>query len=314
MSQALSVEKFPSTLGKNTFAFMQKFIASLTVNETSAEKYRRIILQVLTFWAQKKISSPSLADLNRYFLKLRKERKSDYTMRLYATVIKSFFSFLGRNDFYPNITAEWKISLRRSPSHNRKALTLQQAQMLLAAVNGTDLNSLRDKAIIALALTCGLRTIEISRADCSDLTPAADCFYLKVQGKGRLTKDESVKVISWVADLIFDYLDLRGSVDNEPLFTFTSKKNFGRRFSSQSISKMIKRRLRSIGIDDPKITAHSCRHFAATCAIRQGADIREVAQMLRHNSLNVTMIYLHDLSIESRSAEKRIADCLSSRP
>ena len=62
--------------------------------------------------------------------------------------------------------------------------------------------------------------------------------------------------------------------------------------------------------DNKRITAHSCRHYAATTAIESGVDIREVSEMLRHTSVVVTSTYLHDLSLETRRAELAVADAL----
>ena len=68
--------------------------------------------------------------------------------------------------------------------------------------------------------------------------------------------------------------------------------------------------MKSVGINDKKITAHSTRHYAATTAIKAGIDIREVGAMLRHTSIVVTSVYLHDLSVQTRRAELAVADAL----
>ena len=193
----------------------------------------------------------------------------------------------------------------------------EQAKDLLNAVKGDSLISRRDRAIIALALQTGVRTCEISRADRGDLYQDGDDWFLDVQGKGRIQKDDTVRVAPAVAELILSYLDLRGVVgDSEPLFTSTSrntnwqKNSYGNRLSEQSIGKMIKRMMKSVGINDKKITAHSTRHYAATTAIKAGCDIREVSAMLRHTSLVVTAVYLHDLSVRTRRAELAVANSL----
>lgn len=307
-----SVEvKQVATLETCVGTIVEEFISSRAVCEKTADKYRRVIKQVLRYFEAKKIAAPTVTDIISYLSVLRAEKKSDYTLRLYVTVIKLFFKFLSLRGYYPNCAADVKLHLKKSTSHNRKALTQSQAELLISAVKGSDLQALRDKAIIALALTTGLRTIEISRADVADLAPAVDCFYLRIQGKGRITKDETVKIMPWVIQLIFNYLDLRGVMDaHEPLFASVAHNHFGDRLGAESISKMIKRTMQGVGINDAQITAHSTRHFAATCAIKQGVDLREVSAMLRHSNLNVTMIYLHDISLENREAEKKIAATL----
>ena len=177
--------------------------------------------------------------------------------------------------------------------------------------------ALRDKAVIALALCTGLRTCEISRANRGDFKDAGDYWTLDVQGKGHQTADATVKVPLAVAELIQAYLDKRGNVaDDEPLFASTSNNvkwtanSYGRRISEQSIGKMIKRTMIKIGINDKRISAHSTRHYCATCACKSGIDIREVGAMLRHSSIVVTSVYLHDISLSTRRAEMAVADVL----
>ena len=138
---------------------------------------------------------------------------------------------------------------------------------------------------------------------------------MDVVGKGHTTADATVRIAPQVAELINSYLDLRGEFNSDaPLFASTSRNNskFGNRLSAQSVGKMIKRMMIQVGINDRRITAHSTRHFAATCAIKAGVDVREVSAMLRHTSIVVTSVYLHDLSIKTRRAELAVADKLFS--
>ncbi|MGD7478534.1 tyrosine-type recombinase/integrase, partial [Ralstonia pseudosolanacearum] len=189
----------------------------------------------------------------------------------------------------------------------------KQAKALLNAIKGSSLIALRDKAIIALALCTGLRTCEISRANRGDFKDAGDYWTIDVVGKGHQTADATVKVPSAVAELIQAYLDKRGNVaDDEPLFASTSNNNskYGNRYSEQSVGKMIKRMMIKVGINDKRISAHSTRHYCATCACKSGIDIREVGSMLRHSSIVVTSVYLHDISLETRRAEMAVADVL----
>lgn len=296
-----------------TGTLVKEFLQSRSVNEATRQKYRNVINGLLNYFETKGITEPNGDAVISYVNNLRGQRKSDYTIRLYLTVAKMFLNFLSRRGYCPDLKEPLKIKIRKSITHNRKALSQYQAEKLLSAVKGEDIKSLRDKAIIALALTTGMRTIEIERADIADLSPSVDCYTLRVQGKGRLVKDEIVKVVSWVAELIFKYLNARELEEGTaPLFASTARnrKKYGERLSAQSVGKILKLRMKLAGIDDRQITAHSTRHYAATCAIKAGVDIREVSQMLRHSSINVTMTYLHDISVETRRAEKLIAATL----
>ena len=294
------------------------FVASRHGSPNTSKTYRNTTLRLVKYFSVNGISQPTTADFDAYINTLRTAGKSASTLRLYNTVGKLFFAFLEKQGIYRDVAKDAApLKLRKSLTHNKKALTDEQAKKLLNAVKGDDLIARRDRCIIALALTCGLRTVEISRANVEDFQQGAGYWTLAVQGKGRLTKDETVKIAPAVAELIKAYLTLRGTVaDDEPLFISTSHNvkwtanSYGHRLSEQSVGKMIKAAMKRVGINDKKITAHSTRHYAATCAIRNGIDIRECAAFLRHSSIVVTSTYLHDISLETRKAELCVANSL----
>ena len=294
------------------------FVASRHGSANSCKTYRNTTRRLVKYFAVNGIVQPTTEDFDAYINTLRAAGKSASTLRLYSTVSKMFFAYLEKQGIYRDVTKDAApLKLRKSKTHNKKALTDAQAKLLLSAVKGDNEIALRDRCIVALALQTGLRTAEIERANIGDLKDE-DCYYsLTVQGKGRLAKDEFVKVAPPVAKLIFAYLNLRGVTDETaPLFTSTShnvgwtKNQYGVRLSAQSIGKLIKSYMKTAGINDAQITAHSTRHYAATCAIKAGVDIREVSAMLRHSSITITATYLHDLSLETRRAELAVADVL----
>lgn len=325
-AQIISVEYFSDTV-------IDAFIASRHGSPNTARTYYNVARQLIKFFAQNKISKPTTADVDNFINGLRAAGKSDSTLRLYYNLTKMFFAFLGKRGLYADVASDAApLKLRKTLTHKKKALTDEQAKKLLAAVKGDSLIGRRDKAIVALALCTGLRCCEISRANRGNFQDAGSYWTLAVVGKGHQTADAKVKVAPVVAELILSYLALRGNVvDDEPLFISTShnakwtKNSYGRRLSEQSIGKMIRRRMIEVGIVKPAvrdaatgkvkrtrspISAHSCRHYAATRAIKNGCDLREVGDMLRHTSLDVTLRYLHDLSEETRRAELSVADSL----
>lgn len=303
----ISVENFGDTT-------IEAFIASRHCSPNTAKTYRNSVRQMLKFFAAKGVTAPVTADMDNFINTLRAAKKSDKTIRLYATVMKLYFAYLEKQGIYRDVAAGMEpLKLRKATTHNKKSLSDTQAKRLLAVVKGDNIISLRNKAIIALCLTCGLRTVEVARANVGDFHEDEGYYTLDVIGKGHQKADATVKIAPVVAQMIQAYLDKRGNVaDDEPLFTSTSNNNskYGNRYSEQSVGKMIKSYMKDAGIKDKKITAHSTRHFAATTAIKAGVDIREVSAMLRHTSVVVTSVYLHDISLETRRAELAVADSL----
>ena len=291
---------------------IDEFIASRHASENTNKTYRNALRQLLKHFAANNISVPTESDIDSFVNMMKASKKSTATIRLYTTVTKSFFAFTARRGYFANVAADVTLKLRKTTTHSKRALSTEQAKSLLASVKGDDMLSRRDRCVLALALVCGLRTCEISRANVGNLRADGVGGYLDVVGKGHIKADQTVKIPPTVAKLLDEYLSLRGEVaDDAPLFVSESNSNRGERLSVQSVQKMIRRRMKSIGAYARRsVTPHSCRHFAATCAIKAGVDVREVSAMLRHSSLSVTCVYLHDLAVETRTAEMRVADSL----
>ena len=178
------------------------FVASRHGSVNSQRTYKNAVKALVKYFAAKSITAPAAVDIDNYINCLRGSNKSASTIRLYVTVVKMFFSFLQKQGIYCDVARDVEpLRIKKSTCHKRDALTQDQAQKLLAAIVGNDEKSLRDRAIVALALQCGLRTVEIERANVDDLTDAGGYFELVVQGKGDTSKDSEqvVKVAPRVA-------------------------------------------------------------------------------------------------------------------
>ena len=105
--------------------------------------------------------------------------------------------------------------------------------------------------------TGGLRTIEVSRANISDLRMVGDNTVLYIQGKGKEEKTEYVKLMPNVEDAIRTYLAARKSNSSEePLFTSTSNNSKGKRISTRTVSYIVKKSLVNAGFNSDRLTAY----------------------------------------------------------
>ncbi len=177
-------------------------------------------------------------------------------------------------------------------------------------MNTDTLKGKRDFALIALCMTTGIRTIEVRRADVGDLSTMAGFTVLYVQGKGHDEKADFVKIAEPVEDALRLYLKERKAKDKEPLFASTSNNNRGKRITTRSISRIIKDSLVNAGYNSDRLTAHSMRHTAATMNLLNGGTLEETRQLLRHTSINTTMIYAHNLERMANESENRIAGAI----
>jgi len=280
-----------------------KWIGYAQVSESSVKSYTKGIRRLMEYCKAKSIKSLNRAELISY----REYLKGKYavaTANLYLTAAKLFLSFLAVEGYMANNPADRVKGLKVISGHKKDALSASMVQNILSKFDTSTIKGKRDKAMFALMTTAGLRTIEISRADVTDIITKDDKYFLLVQGKGHNEKDSLVRISNGVYDLLKEYIS--ASKQKGALFGSLSRRNKGGRISTNSISRIVKSAMKAAGYDSRRLTAHSLRHTAATVALKQGASLREVQQVLRHTSISVTQIYLHELDrLENR------AECLT---
>jgi integrase/recombinase XerC len=216
-------------------AVVKKFVAYLDVSEITLRKYEYCLNTFLDWLKAEGIADPLRNDIIRY----KKEMESTYkpaTIALILAAVKLFFRFLSDEGHYPNIADHIKTPMKTS-GHKKDYLTSTKIKEILAKIDRSTLTGKRDYALILLALSGWLRTVEISRADVSDLRTNGDTEVLYIQGKGRLEKDEFVKVMPEVAAAIREYLTFRDNgktvekTEGRPLFESSSNNSAGRRIN-----------------------------------------------------------------------------------
>lgn len=282
-----------------------EFLKEQDVKDTSRNTYRRAITQFFFFMSNNN-RIPEGSDILEYKQFLNKEGLSAYTINAYLVVVRKFFAWTESKKIYPNIAKT--IKGMKSPRGFRKeCLTNEQISRVLMRINSSTIQGKRDFAIVNLLLRTGLRTIEIQRANIGDMLRVIDEAKLYIQGKGRDTKDEYVVLTYGALKPILTYLNDRRVIDtNEPLFASVSDRNCGNRMTTRSISRLVKEALKTAGIDDKRLSAHSLRHTAITNALLGGATLQEVKTMARHSNINTTLIYSHNLERMANPAERVI--------
>jgi integrase/recombinase XerC len=146
-------------------------------------------------------------------------------------------------------------------------------------------NALRDRAILELLYSSGLRVSELVGLNLNQLD--LDLGSVRVMGKGR--KERIVPVGVKAVEALKAYLEERGVLKgDDPIFI----NSFGGRLTARSVGRLIKKYTRHSGIFR-KVSPHSLRHTFATHLLDAGADIREIQEMLGHSSLSTTQRYTH---------------------
>lgn len=290
--------------------YISKFLIYADVSEKSAEVYTRQLKQYFKYLSDNAVEQPTRETIVSYKNYLLQEHKPTTTQN-YLTAVKLFYKWAAQMGLYANICDGVK-SCKVSREHKKDCLTTSQIQDILevgTTAAADDEQAIRNQAIFLLMVTCGLRTIEVSRADIEDIRSVGNNTVLYIQGKGRTGKDEFINLPPPVEHLIRKYLVKRGATDStEPLFTSTSNhSSSGGRMTTRSISGIIKKMLSNAGFNSSRLTAHSLRHSAVTLALLSGRSLDEVQGFARHASLDTTMIYNHNIDMANNQCSNAIA-------
>lgn len=306
MGEIISINAIATTNQLSELYF--KWLKYAEVKGTSRRTYENAIKQFLGYLAESGTAAPTRDTIASWRDSLAATKKPS-TVATYLTAVKVFFSWLEDEGLYKNIAKRVKCP-KITSGHKKDYLNAEQCKSVLAAIDREGERGLRNYAIISLMLTTGLRDIEIARADLNDLATLNGEPVLYIQGKGRDERNEFVKLAQPVYKALADYLTARGAETSEPLFTGTSNNGRGQRLTTRTVSSIAKKALQAAGYDSERLTAHSLRHTAATMALRNGAELTQVQQLLRHSNINTTMIYVHELEREANNCEQLVANAI----
>jgi len=286
---------------------VDRFVSFLDVAPRSVGTYVKALRRLLAYFAGKGIVSPRREDVLAYRESLRLEGKAPSTIALYMVATRMFFGWLAQEGIYPNV-AEHVKGAKIDRAHKKDYLTAPQIRSVLDGIDRSSLQGLRDYAMVALMAACGLRTVEVSRANIEDLGTAGGSSVLYVQGKGRVEKAEYVKVPDAVERAVRAYLAVRGTAEEtEPLFASLSRNYKEQRLSTRSISGTVKARMQAAGYNSKRLTAHSLRHSAVTLSLLAGRSLEEVKQFARHADVGTTLIYSHAMEAEKNGCSSAVA-------
>lgn len=298
---------------------IEEWIAGLDCLPATRSDYQRKIGLWFRWLSGQKVDprAPTRTHIVLYKQHLQNEGKSIFTSNGYITVIKLFYSYCATQHYCDNIGTGIKSSFRQR-EHYKHPLSREQSADLVAAIDTTSLIGKRDKLMILLMLTNGLRTCEVERTNIGDFDMAEGRNVLHIQRKGHTDKHDIVAVPDVIMTASEDYISARTDAFTltSPLFVNHIRGGTAQRINRGTISAIVKRRLRDVGIDDPKITAHSLRHTCGSLMVEENVSIETIQDMLGHNNPSTTKIYI-DMARQRRllehSPSNRIAQIITKR-
>ncbi len=235
--------------------------------------------------------------------KAKSETLSKKTQNYYLIALRAFLKYLARQEV-KSLPSE-RIELAKVGERPLDLITGAELDRLLNSPKGTSLKDLRDKAILELFFSTGLRLSELCSLT-SDINLKSD--ELSIRGKGG--KVRVVFLSDKAKSAVKDYLSARKDM-SEALFVRiekkstkkTNDKNLGS-LNKRSIERIVKEHAIKAGISK-KVTPHMMRHMFATDLLSNGADLRSVQALLGHSSIITTQIYTHVTDKHLRDIHKK---------
>ncbi|MGX5691194.1 site-specific tyrosine recombinase XerD [Arcticibacter tournemirensis] len=273
--------------GFSSFLRLERALSGNTVEAyiRDVEKLQQYALAV----NNKTPAEISTEDLKKFLKWINELGMPASTQARVLSGIKGFFKFL----LFDELRLDDPAVLIESPRMTRKlpdTLSIYDIQNLIAAIDLSKPDGMRNKTIIEVLYGCGLRVSELTNLKISNLF--LDIEFIKVTGKGdkeRLVPigSEAIKYLKIYLEEIRVHNPLKPGKED---FVFLNR--FGGPLSRVMIFMIIKDLAKKIGLNK-KISPHTFRHSFATHLIEGGADLRAVQEMLGHESITTTEIYTH---------------------
>lgn len=206
------------------------------------------------------------------------------TQNYYLIALRAFLKYL-RKLGIESLSPE-KIELAKVGGRDLDLITAEELDRLMRAPEGEALNALRDRAILELLFSTGLRVSELCSLN-ADIDLTRDEF--SVRGKG--DKVRVVFLSPSAKKAVGEYLKKRGDM-GEALFVGYGANQDSARLTSRSVERIVKQYAVKAGITR-KVTPHIIRHSFATDLLENGADLRSVQALLGHANIATTQVYTH---------------------
>lgn len=261
---------------ENYKLYLERFVEF--TNDTTVDKITSEMIRKYRLW------------LNRY-KNYNEDELATITQGYHLIALRGFLTYLSKRDI-TSLSPE-KIELPKIARKQVTFLHYDEVARLLETIQTDSEDGLRDRAIIELLFSSGLRVSELVNLNRDHVNTKRREFM--VRGKGQ--KDRPVFIGEATAARVEDYLSAR--LDNlPPLFLSYSRNNTTttsgdyRRLSARSIQRIINKYAKLAGITK-HVSPHTMRHSFATDLLMNGADLRSVQVMLGHSNISTTQVYTH---------------------
>ncbi len=259
----------------------------------TVENYDRYLSRFLEF---SKVGKPGeITDdvVRRFRLYLNREGLKKKTQNYYLIALRNFLKYLARMNI-KSMPPE-RIELAKVGERQIDLISADELERLLASPSGAELKDLRDKAILELFFSTGLRISELCSLDREDVDPAGNGAGFKKEEFSIRGKGDKVRIVflsGRAKEAIKNYFDKRADISEALFVNLRGKGKEPTRLTPRSIERIVQFYAIKAGISK-KVTPHVIRHCFATDLLQAGADLRSVQALLGHSNITTTQIYTH---------------------
>ena len=274
---------------------LQEFGASLLLvrglADNSREAYLRDAARLVDFFAEEGLrpDTATTEDLRRFMAQLFDCGLQPRSMRRVLSGVRAFYRFL-RTEGFVETDPSRRLEPPQIGKHLPQVLTIDEIDRMIACIDSAARESVRDHALMETLYGCGLRVSELINLRLSDLY--LDEGYLMVVGKGQKQRGVPMSEVTvdalrlWLADR--EAGKIRPGEEN---YVFLAPRT-GARITRVRVFYIIRHLAELAGIKKV-ISPHTLRHSFASHLLEGGANLRAIQQMLGHESIATTEIYLH---------------------
>lgn len=258
------------------------------LSANTVEAYRRDLEEFSHFILRSYGVAPERVEqpmVERFMAWLYEKNRSAASQARRLSGVKSFYNFLLINDRVEHLPTD-NVDNPRLDRTLPDVLTVEEIDAMLATFDMTTAKGSRDSAMVEVLYSCGLRVSELTSLKISDLFFGEG--YIRIVGKG--DKQRLVPISSVARDKIQYYMDFRTPASRSEATVFLN--NRGKPITRVMVFNIIKQAALMAGIDK-QISPHTLRHSYATHLLEGGANIRQVQELLGHESILTTEVYTH---------------------
>lgn len=268
--------------------FIDYYWLSTGASKNTLAAYRSD-LKIFNKWlAGKSFISVNSKHIQDYFSDRQKNNIGSSTQARILTCLHSFYQYLLANQLIKKDPTE-QLSHPKLEKKLPVFLNIQEVEKLLEAPSSSSLFGQRDRAMLELLYSCGLRVSELINLSYHNINLKEE--FIRIHGKGNKER------VLPMGEIAIDYL-MKYETNARPVLLKNGQSdsyflsNRGSAMSRQNFFYIIKAYANQAGIDKP-LSPHSLRHAFATHLVQKGADLRSVQLMLGHSDISSTQLYTH---------------------